>query len=348
MSHIEPIAEMINDVAVAELVLLTDFTNDPASEFVQGFLELELMIEEIVLSDSPEKFFLPDEDGNTPYTLLFEKIQGLKELRFGKKTLTRMERTATGNKKEVPKFTEWEKSQDPSFIRCPKCQIFKKKSGLRKHILNEKCQSIHYAHNTRSGSVKSKETQPSVYTALLDLSGIINRSIDYKKNIVIEPELEVEEEVKVEDEDDDEEIFGCCEGCNINGRFFGKEGDIWYCPYCVGDMEHYPDEEAVIIGTAGSGKTCSKICSKCECEVDRLFVINFAEYCMDCSRKYWEIMDNGDKIIGSCIGCSISYTDGDDFYCRKCLEEMEEADHLEDLEDEEEEEEEMPDLEEVP
>lgn len=41
-------------------------------------------------------------------------------------------------------------------------------------------------------------------------------------------------------ESDDEEVFGKCDGCGFEGKFFGKEGDDWTCSACLyggGDSE---------------------------------------------------------------------------------------------------------------
>jgi hypothetical protein len=47
-------------------------------------------------------------------------------------------------------------------------------------------------------------------------------------------------------EEEEEEVFGKCDECGMEGKFFGKEGDDWTCSACLyggGDTDSDDDEE---------------------------------------------------------------------------------------------------------
>jgi hypothetical protein len=42
-----------------------------------------------------------------------------------------------------------------------------------------------------------------------------------------------EETDEEEDSDDEKEVYGVCDCCGMEGKFFGEEGDDWTCPTCL-------------------------------------------------------------------------------------------------------------------
>jgi len=138
--------EDLMEVTVAEL-LEEDFSNDDEAEFLQGLMEIELAIEDIILSDTPEDFLLPTADNIAPALQLLEKLEDLKNLRFGMRTISRMERRVRGENLVVEKkLTQLEKSVHPAYKDwcCPKClDYYKGKRCLKFHMERTICNDRH-------------------------------------------------------------------------------------------------------------------------------------------------------------------------------------------------------------
>ena len=54
---------------------------------------------------------------------------------------------------------------------------------------------------------------------------------------------------KGEEEEEEKEVFGKCDECGFEGKFFGKEGDDWTCSACLyggGDSDSEDELNAAI------------------------------------------------------------------------------------------------------
>jgi len=195
------IAEVVPDVeanVVEELpitmaeLLEEDFGSDDEAEFLQGVLEIQTDIENVILSDNPEEFLLPTEDELPPALLLLEKIDLLKSYKFADRTLARMERRVRGENEVVRTFvSETDKINNPNYKLCPLCSRRFAISYLGRHIGNEVCKKVSVAQGLRPADNKHKKVSDKIYAACLDLEDLVARSVQYKKSI--EPELEEED-----------------------------------------------------------------------------------------------------------------------------------------------------------
>jgi len=180
-------------ITIAE-ILEADFRNDDEAEFLQEVLSLQKDIENVLLSDNPEEFLLPDENDLPPALMFLEKLEELKSYSFGNRTLARMERRLRGeNLVVVRKMTETDKATHPDYRCCPKCERHFTKSYLGHHIDTPICIKVATAHNLRPITNQQKKVSKKIYNACLDLEDLYARAVAYKKHI--EPEL-VEEELE--------------------------------------------------------------------------------------------------------------------------------------------------------
>lgn len=183
--------DVLMPITTADLIL-EDFDDDDEAEFLQGVLEIEQQIESIILSDHPENFLLPTEDDLPPALKLLEKIDELKNYRFGNRTLARMERRVRGQNKIVEeKLTQLEKSTHPDYKDwcCPKClNYYKGAKELKKHMEREICSSNH----TRLvvGSTTKKIPTPKFFHTTHLLSPVFQRAEQNKQQKLIELEEE--------------------------------------------------------------------------------------------------------------------------------------------------------------
>ena len=176
-------------VTMAEL-LEEDFGGDDEAEFLQGVLDIQNEIENVILSDNPEEFLLPTEDDLPPIFKLLEKLDELKGYKFADRTLARMERRVRGENEVVrPFISETEKLNNPAYKKCPYCPARVK--NLKRHIKNRICRKVGTGQVLRPAEPTKRKVDDKIYAVCLDLSDLIERSIQYKKNI--EPELEEED-----------------------------------------------------------------------------------------------------------------------------------------------------------
>jgi hypothetical protein len=213
------IAEIINTemipITMAEL-LEQDFHNDDEAEFLQAVLQIQMEIENVILSDNPEEFLLPTEEDLSPAMIMIEKLEELKSFRFGDRTLARMERMVRNVNEVKPyKLTESEKANHPDYTKCPECLRHFTKRYLGFHMGTAICLKVKTAHNLRPANNDKKKVSDKIYNACLDLEDLYSRAVAYKKNI--EPELQEEEYV---------ENTAVCQSC-------GKEADYEIDIGCV-------------------------------------------------------------------------------------------------------------------
>jgi hypothetical protein len=189
------IAEIINTemmpITMVEL-LEQDFHNDDEAEFLQAVLQIQMEIENVILSDNPEEFLLPTEEDLSPAMIMIEKLEELKSFRFGDRTLARMERMVRNVNEVKPyKLTESEKANHPEYTKCPECLRHFTKRYLGFHMGTAICLKVKTAHNLRPANNDKKKVSDKIYNACLDLEDLYARAVQYKKNI--EPELQEEE-----------------------------------------------------------------------------------------------------------------------------------------------------------
>ena len=196
-------------ITLAEL-LEEDFGDDDEAEFLQGVLEIQEAIENVILSDRPEDFLLPTPDDLPPALLLLEKLDELKGYKFADRTLARMERRIRGENELVRTFvSESDKINNPAYKKCPLCERHFTIRYLGRHIGNEVCKKVSVAHILRPSTNDKKKVSDKIYAACLDLEDLIARSNEYKRNIM-GLNKELEEEVIEEEEVD----ILTCESCN--------------------------------------------------------------------------------------------------------------------------------------
>ena len=246
-------AEIINTeimpITMAEL-LEQDFHNDDEAEFLQAVLQIQMEIENVILSDNPEEFLLPTEEEDlSPAMILIEKLEELKSFRFGDRTLARMERTIRNvNQVKRSFLTESEKANHPEYTKCPECLRHFTKSYLGHHLGTAVCLKVKTAHNLRPAGTDKKKVSDKIYNACLDLEDLYSRAVAYKKNI--EPELQEEEYEEntaticqgCGKETDYEIDIGCvCEECNDKQT----EEDNQICIGCEKPAEYYIDNNYI-------------------------------------------------------------------------------------------------------
>ena len=189
-------------ISVAEL-LTEDFTNDDEAEFVQGLLEIEMAIEDIILSDNPEEFLLPTQDDLAPALKLLEKIEELKNLRFGRRTISRMERRVVGENLIVQEpLTQLQKSTHPDYKDwcCPKClNYYKGKKNLMFHMEREICSTNHTRLVVKA--VTKKVVTPFFYHIASTLAPLFERAEQGRR----QRQNELEEEMYALSDSDNEE-----------------------------------------------------------------------------------------------------------------------------------------------
>jgi hypothetical protein len=243
-------------VTVAEL-LDEDFTNDDEAEFIQGLLEIELAIEDIIMSDTPEDFLLPTANDIAPALQLLEKIEELKNLRFGNRTIARMERRVRGvNLVVEEKLTQLEKSVHPAYKNwcCPKClDYYKGARCLREHQeKTQKCKDNHTRLLVKA--TKDKVVDPIFYHTTNSFTEVFERAEQGRRQRMLELEAEEYEEEKVAFSDEEEVVTavaevkveethldedGFCKYCRWNSCY--EESHIQYCGWgnCVYIQEKY-------------------------------------------------------------------------------------------------------------
>ncbi len=189
---IEVVAEPFNIINITEAQLLeTDYGNNHSAEFL---CDLTNIINTLTsYEDCPEALLMPydDDSGNTPFNDVIEMLNDLKRYTWAKRTYNNMRRITAGIETER-KLTQLQKSQHPDYKdwRCPKCKDYLKGNNeLKKHQLRNICRL-----NTARLMVKpivNKLPNPIIHHTVTDLEPLIQRSIQYKKNI--ENELEEDE-----------------------------------------------------------------------------------------------------------------------------------------------------------
>lgn len=243
-------------VTIAD-ILNEDFYNDDEAEFLQGVLEIELAIEDIILSDHPEDFLLPTADDLPPALKLLEKIEALKNYRFGHRTLARMERRIRGENLAVEeKLTQLQKSVHPDYMNwcCPKClDYYKGARNLKSHMEREICKGRHTRLVVKA--TKDKIVNPKFYQITHALTPIVERAEHNKK--LIQSELEEEQyqeetEVDVSDNNaemvDEDPIQLCNPPCVRRYDFIGqswwkKLGYHQPCGCAVNDFNEATEEQ---------------------------------------------------------------------------------------------------------
>jgi len=206
----EVIATEVNVLATEELIPVTtaeilnaNFGNDDEAEFIQGFLEITNIIEQIILSDTPDDFLCPTEDNDLPPAfLMLEMLDDLKNYKFAGRTIDRMERRIRGVNEVVKvKMTETDKASHPDYKKCPDCLRHFAKRYLGFHMGTDICVKVKTAHNLRPSGSDKKKVSEKIYNACYDLEDLYSRAVSYHKNI--EPELieeTMEDEVSVDEE----------------------------------------------------------------------------------------------------------------------------------------------------
>lgn len=232
--------DTLMEVTVAEL-LDEDFTNDDEAEFIQGLLEIELAIEDIIMSDNPEDFLLPTATDIAPALQLLEKIEELKNLRFGNRTIARMERRVRGvNLVVEEKLTQLEKSRHPAYKDwcCSKClDFYKGKRCLKDHQENtQKCRDNH----TRLviNSTKNKVVDPEFYHTTNSFTEVFERAEQGRRQRMLELE---EEKYAFSDSDGEEETHTVTitveeqEANDATANVYEEEhhlDEAGFCKYC--------------------------------------------------------------------------------------------------------------------
>jgi hypothetical protein len=204
----EVIATEVNVLTTEELIPVTtaeilnaNFGNDDEAEFIQGFLEITNIIEQIILSDTPDDFLCPTEDNDLPPAfLMLEMLDDLKNYKFAGRTIDRMERRIRGVNEVVKvKMTETDKASHPDYKKCPDCLRHFAKRYLGFHMGTDICVKVKTAHNLRPSGSDKKKVSEKIYNACYDLEDLYSRAVSYHKNI--EPEL-IEETIEETMEDE--------------------------------------------------------------------------------------------------------------------------------------------------
>ena len=178
------------EVTNAEL-LETDFDFDDEAEFVQGLIQIQETLEQVILSDNPEEFFLPTQNDVAAIWAMIEFIDELKRMRFGDRTLSRMERFIRGGgQRQIEKLTELEKAEHPDYKKCPNCPYhYKGEKAVEKHIERKICKRVSVGQILHPVE-KQKKVDDKLYHLVMKLDDMIARSNEYKKKMrENEPEL---------------------------------------------------------------------------------------------------------------------------------------------------------------
>jgi len=207
--------EDLMPVTIADLIY-EDFGDDDEAEFLQGVLEIQEEIENIILSDHPENFLLPTADDLPPALQLLEKIEELKNYKFGNRTLARMERRIRGENLLVEaKLTQLEKSVHPAYMNwcCPKClDYYKGARCLKQHMERTICKDRHTRLVVKA--TETKIVKAKFYQITAALTPLVQRAEDNKK--LIQSELEEEdyqEELCIDCGQKPKYDDGVCEDC---------------------------------------------------------------------------------------------------------------------------------------
>ena len=180
-------ATAVANVPVAEAELLqANYEGDEGAEFLCELMNTMNYFESYL--ENPEDLCLPDENGEIPYVAFIEMMSELRNTKWAKRTLTRMENFVAGKAPAV-RLTELQKSEDPEYVECLNCRShYKGKAELEKHQARKICQE----RNTRMFLKGTTKKLPSgkILRICLVLDDLIKKSIAYKKSI--EPELEEE------------------------------------------------------------------------------------------------------------------------------------------------------------
>ena len=207
-------------VTIADLIY-EDFGDDDEAEFLQGVLEIQEEIEDIILSDHPENFLLPTANDLPPALLLLEKIEELKNYKFGNRTLARMERRIRGENLLVEaKLTQLEKSVHPAYMNwcCPKClDYYKGARCLKQHMERTICKDRHTRLVVKA--TETKIVKAKFYQITAALTPLVQRAEDNKKLIQSELEEEDYQEEETEEipwcyEDNKNAVCNCPQPCN--------------------------------------------------------------------------------------------------------------------------------------
>jgi len=207
----------VQEITNAELLAI-DFEEDDEAEFVQGLLEIQETLEQVILSDNPEEFLLPRDGREAPIWEMIELVDELKRSRFGDRTLSRMERFARGQQRKKEKLNELEKAENPKYKKCPNCPFYYKGlQSLRNHIGRQICKKISTGLITHP-SPKKKKVSDKLYHLVMILENLIVNSNQYKKQIQSQAELQ-------------EEDYELCEECGLKPiEWEGRGG--YFCSEC--------------------------------------------------------------------------------------------------------------------
>jgi hypothetical protein len=223
-TNIEAIATAVAYVPVAEAELLqANYEGDEGAEFLCELMNTMNYFESYL--ENPEDLCLPDENGEIPYVAFIEMMSELRNTKWAKRTLTRMENFVAG-KVPAARLTELQKSEDPEYVECLNCSsYYKGKAELEKHQARKICQE----RNTRMFLKGTTKKLPSgkILRICLVLDDLIKKSIAYKKSI--EPELE--EEKVAEEEYEVECMRGC--GNSVITNSANKDGFGYTCNDCL-------------------------------------------------------------------------------------------------------------------
>jgi hypothetical protein len=145
-TNIDAIATAVANVPVAEAELLqANYEGDEGAEFLCELMNTMNYFESYL--ENPEDLCLPDENGEIPYVAFIEMMSELRNTKWAKRTLTRMENFVAG-KVPAARLTELQKSEHPDYKDwcCPKCSsYYKGKAELEKHQARKICKD----RNTR-------------------------------------------------------------------------------------------------------------------------------------------------------------------------------------------------------
>lgn len=235
MSNTSPViivadaTQVINIIEVTNAELLAiDFDEDDEAEFVQGLLKIQDTLEQVILSDNPEEFLMPTQTEEAPIWKMIELVDELKLMRFGDRTLSRMERFARGEERQIEKLTELEKAERDDYKKCPSCPYhYKGKRGLENHMKRQICKRVAVGQILHPVE-KQKKVSDKLYHLVMKLDDMVARSNDYKKKIAADKEL-------VEEDIEDPELCGRCQV--EPSEWEGKGG--YYCKPC---FDAIPDD----------------------------------------------------------------------------------------------------------
>ena len=301
-TNINTIATAVANVPVAEAELLqANYNGDEGAEFLCELMNTMNYFESYL--ENPEDLCLPDENGEIPYVAFIEMMSELRNTKWAKRTLTRMENFVAGKAPAV-RLTELQKSEDPEYVECLNCRShYKGKAELEKHQARKICQE----RNTRMFLKGTTKKLPSgkILRICLVLDDLIKKSIAYKKSI--EPELE-EEKVAEEKVSWKVRVYW--------GKEFGfndfYDGADWKTEWDNIDDGRLAFESA--IGTDSYYRV-------------ELVEITDGEESIDCE---WETED-GCYECGRPLG-SVQHTNGEDDVCSDCVCESERDSNSEDEE----------------